>query len=660
MIRFVTFVLVGLTSSSPTCNDVKHQYQLGECCHSEHASSVPDPPLFRSPKKDSDTYTLPDNDIVADMLYKSYGINLGRAPTVTEYNTKRTALLSNDIGGNDVEVELINSAEYDALRGFTKQGEDLSGKSFLCVGCSSGSGFWTSVRLARMGAKVYACARTQSVWDFNMAEATKNRNARNASSLAPQGQATATTARMHFQTCDTRNTTTLREFLVWARDATDAASSSINGAVVAWPAHPGQPSRGEFYDEPSWQADLAATGPRAGGRFAPINPSTANTDRFNSPWNMQGIGTIKAVQELVPLLKESRAPLVLMGTADGFLTGSELGAGTTSTAGSISTAGTVSTSGSIGSYASGVYATVARVTMLSTAQEVAAAGCNVTVVAAAALNTDRNAVGLLTYNPEPAAKDIAEMDLRTFWSTSVDSTTLAMTRSNVFVPNLFPYLWESLGGASLFVPGLFPLLPDTPTCNALTASAHLCGVGVNTVLSESGLPAAALDAVNAPLPIACTNVCVDFAACDSMLQSLLTTPQDCIGYPYNVSNLPRPVPYSMFANSVHIFRQLIASGANPIYGTVTDATASPGAYHVDAISKGIVESLLDSSLAFTYLSHNQLQKESLGATLGNHLHDWPAVAHNYERYLMTGLSHFTGRPIGNMSLERPAWKIKMF
>ena len=36
------------------------------------------------------------------------------------------------------------------------------------------------------------------------------------------------------------------------------------------------------------------------------------------------------------------------------------------------------------------------------------------------------------------------------------------------------------------------------------------------------------------------------------------------------------------------------------------------------------------------------------------------MAHNYERYLMAGLSHFTGRPIDSASLKRPAWKVKMF
>ena len=700
MLAALTLVL----GTTLTCQDVQSQFFASDCCGDGDLAAKPatDSVIVRAPAKDV-VPTFIDNDVVGDIIYKSYGINLGRSPTKAQYDKKRKELIDGTIMGNDLEVELINTPEYDALRGFTNQDNDLHGKSFLCIGCSSGTGFRSAVRLGSMRADVYACARTPSVWARHVENALQIGTAATAMTMGPQSQTPETMDRLHFKTCDVRNTTSIREFIAWARDKADAESKSIAGAVVAWPAHPGQPSKGEFYEESRLEDDLDATGPNKGGRFAPINPATANADKFNSPWNMQGIGTIKATQELIPLLKAHNAPLVMLGTADGFLTASELGSGTTSTSGSItastsgsitastsgsitastsgsitastsgsitaSTSGsiTASTSGSIGSFGSGVYVTAGRLTMLNTAQEVAAAGVQVVVVGLGVLNTDRLVPSILSFNPDPSMADAVETDTRTFWSPTagnVHPETLAITRSNIYVLNLLPLIWTpEFRGASLAVDGgMFPLLGSgVPACNFINTTMFLCGYGVNAALAASGLTAEDADANDVPLPQTCTAVglCSSFASCP--YDTFLQTPQDCIGHPFDSSNPPKPVPYSVFGNSVHMMRTLVATGQNPLYGDITDASASPVAYHVDAASKGVVEGLLNPDLAYTYLVQNTLQRNTtLGTTLGGHLHDFPTVAENYARFLMAGLSHHTGRPISTEELGRPAWGVKMF
>lgn len=139
----------------------------------------------------------------AKMVNKHYLMALHRLPTDEEFDAAVEERFPQNVMNS-----LYTSSSFVDERNLPYR--DLTGKIFACVGCSSGIGFQTAISVAQTGATVYACARSDHVFEYHKRSALKSRYEEFMPWNGYGGQVNVDRKvfdRIHFNTCDLRLST---------------------------------------------------------------------------------------------------------------------------------------------------------------------------------------------------------------------------------------------------------------------------------------------------------------------------------------------------------------------------------------------------------------------------------------------------------------------
>lgn len=313
-----------------TCGSVKTAFEAGACCGEDQkeattvadlygikgdVQNIHDPRYSTTETPDEygawlGSFTLDDlhtETTLRDKVFDAHMYNLAREPTVEEYSTWTARMLANKAheGSNDMDRELILSDEWDTAHGVTKPpSEDLTGRSYVVTGMSSGFGFLTAVELAVRGATVCGFARTRNVFDASIESARmahKYDNVPHQNYLGRVGVADDVLARIKFREVDGRDYDAVKQFfetdLKQDCDVTNLAGMFLNHGTVGFMQFPPYLSFDKNTYE-SLESDIAAT---------PTRFSAQTTYGQNNAINSKVWSYFWCVNFAMPLLNASSA-----------------------------------------------------------------------------------------------------------------------------------------------------------------------------------------------------------------------------------------------------------------------------------------------------------------------------------------------------------------
>ena len=243
-------------------------------------------------------HTLPTiTDIDDKAVTSAYLTYLGRIPTSKELSDGKILVENNRI--NDLEIQLAKQSMPSRNLNPIDDSADLSGKSVVIIGASSGQGFETALLLASKGAEVYCCARTNVLYNINI-EASKTKSREDALSINPIYMGSINfknESNINFTSVDIRNKSSVK---IWINSIKSKIEKNLYAVLFFAGVYASQKSISDSYYSLNDSVNHNPT------RFIPGKSSYegATYPAINSV-NCSTWGYYFVLDEIIPILKNS-------------------------------------------------------------------------------------------------------------------------------------------------------------------------------------------------------------------------------------------------------------------------------------------------------------------------------------------------------------------